>query len=786
MRSVPFEPKKYTPASVFTLVLLLILHEGAVAKTKVYVVHLGRRQHEDLDLLTRTHHELLTSVLGSDEASEDSMIYSYKHGFSGFAAKLTETQAKVMSELPAVASVIPNYLYKLQTTRSWDYLGFALDFPTDVLHESTLAHNLTIGLFDGGIWPESEVFNDKGLGPIPSRWKGTCDPGEFFDPVRACNRKLIGARHYVKGLEAEYVKPLNTSGHGEYLSPRDGSGHGTHASTIAGGSITPGASFHGLGFGTVRGGAPSARLAMYKVCWNVLGGVCATADVLKAFDDAIQDGVDVISLSLAPEIPSFSDVDKRSPILFGSFHAVLEGIVVVCAGGNDGPSSQTVQNAAPWVITVAASSMDRSFPTTISLGNNQTIMGQGHYTGKDVGFLSLVYPEVSDLNEPRYCSSLSESDVSWLVGKVVLCFTSESGVDAITYPGSSVKEAGGLGLIVAKRPTASSYSCGNSFPCVQVSYEFGFQILSYIRSTRFTDYFYSSKSIDPCIRISPSQTRVGKPLPANVAYFSSRGPNSIAPAILKPDIAAPGVKILAAVPPDEKSSTTNTSFRFLSGTSMATPHISGIVALLKSLHPEWSPAAIKSAVITTARTTGLYGEPLYAEGDPMKLADPFDFGGGIVDPNRAADPGLVYDMGESDYIDYLCAMSYNDSSISRLRGHRTSCLGYPGSILDINLPSISIPHLEGSATLRRTVTNVGPINSTYNAVVQSPPGVTTSVEPDTLTFNAEIKEISFRLMVSAVSQVYTGYGFGSLTWTDGVHSVRSPIAVQVGGEEFYD
>ncbi|KAK4799471.1 hypothetical protein SAY86_024836 [Trapa natans] len=666
---------------------------------------------------------------------------------------------------------MPNHLYKLQTTRSWDYLGLALDSPsTD--HKLNIAKNVIIGLLDSGIWPESEVFNDRGLGHVPSHWKGTCETGEFFQPAKDCNKKLIGARYYIEGLKAEYGKPLNMSEIGEFLSPRDASGHGTHTSSTAGGSIAPRASFHGLGLGTARGGAPSARLAMYKVCWDFLGGICAAADILKAFDHAIHDGVDVLSMSIGPQIPSYSEVDERSSVNFGSFHAVLHGIVVVCSGGNFGPTSQTVINAAPWVITVAASSVDRSFPTPITLGDNQTIMGQGLYTGKALGFISLVYPEFSDLEDPRDCSSLSESD-SWMVGKVVLCFTTKSDPYAIVDSGVSVQDAGGLGLIAAKRPTSSSYSCDN-FPCVQVSYELGSQILSYIRSTR-----------DPRVRIGPSRTRVGKPLSINVAYFSSRGPNYIAPAILKPDIAAPGVKILAAVPPDDKM-TTNTSFRFKSGTSMAAPHVSGVVALLRSQHPEWSPAAIKSAIVTTARTTGLYGEPLYAEGDPMKLADPFDFGGGIMDPSQAADPGLVYDMGEADYIDYLCAKGYKDDSISRLRGHRTVCLGPPPSILDINLPSISIPNLESSVTLRRTATNVGPIDSTYKAIIQSPPGVTISVDPAVLSFSAENRSIRFWVSVSVVLPMNIEYQFGSLTWTDGIRSVRSPVAVKVGVGEFYD
>ena len=117
-----------------------------------------------------------------------------------------------------------------------------------------------------------------------------------------------------------------------------------------------------------------ARLAMYKVCWNVPRGQCSSADILKAFDEAIHDGVDVLSVSLGTNIPLFSEVDERDGIATGSFHAVVKGIPVVCGAANDGPLSYTVQNTAPWVLTVAATTVDRSFPTRITLGNNATML----------------------------------------------------------------------------------------------------------------------------------------------------------------------------------------------------------------------------------------------------------------------------------------------------------------------------------------------------------------------------------------------------------------------------
>lgn len=198
-----------------------------------------------------------------------------------------------------------------------------------------------------GIWPESEAFNDKGLGPIPSRWKGHCQSGDKFDPATACNRKLIGSKYYLKGFEAAAGRPAIKDPdflRFDIASPRDRDGHDTHTSSTAGGSFTPNASYHRLGYGTVKGGAPKARIAMYKVCWNWLIGGCTFADTMMAIDEAIHDGVDILSISLGLEIPLYADIDMRNGIAFASYHAVDRGITVVCSGGNKGPIAQTVDD----------------------------------------------------------------------------------------------------------------------------------------------------------------------------------------------------------------------------------------------------------------------------------------------------------------------------------------------------------------------------------------------------------------------------------------------------------
>ncbi|RVW88947.1 Subtilisin-like protease SBT3.5 [Vitis vinifera] len=613
-------------------------------------------------------------------------------------------------ELPDVVQVMPSRLHKLKTTRSWDYLGLSSSHSsTNLLHETNMGDGIIIGLLDSGIWPESKVFSDKGLGPIPSRWKGGCSSGQSFNATKHCNRKLIGAHAL---------------------------GHGTHTSSIAGGSPVVNASYYGLGFGTVRGGAPGARLAMYKTCWNLGGGFCSDADILKAFDKAIHDGVDVLSVSLGSDDILFTEIIKPDSILIGSFHAVAQGISVVCAAGNGGPSAQTVDNTAPWILTVAASSIDRSFPTPITLGNNRTVMGQAMLIGNHTGFASLVYPDDPHVESPRAllipcpalslripplgrptfkmdnCLSISPNDTS-VAGKVALCFT--SGTFETQFAASFVKEARGLGVIIAENSGNTQASCISDFPCIKVSYETGSQILHYISSTRH-----------PHVRLSPSKTHVGKPVPTNVAYFSSRGPSFPSPAVLKPCWA-------------------------LNGTARYSRHC----CTAQSLHPHWSPAAIKSAIVTTGWTTDPSGEPIFAEGDPTKLADPFDFGGGIVNPNRAADPGLVYDMGTADYIHYLCTLGYNNSAIFQFTEQSIRCPTREHSILDLNLPSITIPSLQNSTSLTRNVTNVGAVNSTYKASIISPAGTTITVKPDTLIFDSTIKTVTFSVTVSSIQQVNT-------------------------------
>ncbi|KAE8673042.1 Subtilisin-like protease SBT4.14 [Hibiscus syriacus] len=714
---------------------------------KPYIVYMGEVPENGARISAMDeHHNLLLKAVGDEDLARESKIYSYRKSINGFAAWLLPDEAKRLSEEDGVASVFENTKRKLLTTRSWDFLGVTES--SNNIHGS-VESNIIVGLMDTGIWPESPSFNDAGYGPPPATWKGKCDKGANFT---GCNNKVIGARYY--HLE-------DFSGGPDEPTPVDTDGHGTHTASTAAGIPVKGSSLNGIAKGTARGGVPSARIAMYKVCWSE---GCSDMDVLAAFDDAIADGVDLISLSLGGDSTGYFN----DSVAIGAFHAMRKGILTSCAGGNGGPTLETVINVAPWILTVAASSIDRQFISTIKLGDGTITSGFGINT---FSMKNKMYPftdgaHATNVTGDFYYGNISACDSGTLdkdkvKGKIVYCL-GVSGQD------DSIRMLDGAGTIMAIDELTDHYSLALIPATVVVRSKNGDKLDRYINSTKNPEaVIYKTRTV-----------HMDAPF---VASFSSRGPQLTNRNILKPDVTAPGLNILGAYtqltsitgdPTDRRYS----AFNIMSGTSMSCPHASAAAAYVKSFHPDWSPAAIKSALMTTAT--------------PMKIKDEFEelsSGSGQINPTRAVNPGLIYDINESSYISFLCKEGYNRTTIGLLiRGkHKYNCssfkpaLGFDG----LNYPSMHI-HLSGtesriSAVFYRTVTNVGGENLEIKAKVTAPKELSIAVIPKTMKFKRKHQKKSFKVSVKGGSMKNgTDILSATLEWRSNKgHSVKSPIVV---------
>ncbi|MCD7466893.1 hypothetical protein HAX54_003972 [Datura stramonium] len=492
---------------------------------------------------------------------------------------------------------------------------------------------------------------------------------------------------------------------------------------------------------------------------------CADSDVLAAMDAAIDDGVDILSLSLGRFTSPFHD----DPIALGAYSATERGILVSCSAGNSGPFNSSVSNEAPWILTVGASTLDRKIKATVQLGNKQEIEGESAFHPKDLNstFFPLYEPgkNEKEFTEGTYCQDGLEYTSNG--GKIVLCQVG-GGITRVGK-GQVVKDSGGVGMIIINQEEDGFTTSADAhvLPALDVTYADGMKILAYMNSTK-----------KPVARITFQGTIIGDKNAPVVAGFSSRGPSTASPGILKPDIIGPGVNILAAWPNSmENNTNTKSTFNIISGTSMSCPHLSGVAALLKSAHPTWSPAAIKSAIMTTADIVNLANNPILDE--RLLPANIFATGAGHVNPSRANDPGLVYDIPFKSYLLYLCGLNYTSRQMGNLLQRKVNCSEVKSiPEAQLNYPSFSITLGENSQTYTRTVTNVGEAKSSYNVEIVSPQGVSVTVNPSTLKFSKLNQKMTYQVTFSKTtnssnSDIVQGF----LKWTSNRHSVRSPIAV---------
>ncbi|XP_059641321.1 subtilisin-like protease SBT3 [Cornus florida] len=756
--------------------LLAFQARSASVGRSTYIVHMDKSH---MPKIFPSHHHWYSSTVDSiklashttpnGHQSKPELVYTYDNALHGFSALLSQDELKTLRNSPGFVSAYSDGEITLETTHSTEFLS--LNHVTGLWPASDYGKDVIIGVIDSGVWPESKSFNDKGMTPVPSRWKGKCEEGQEFNSSW-CNLKLIGARSFNKGVLA--ADPNITI---SMNSARDTSGHGTHTASTAAGNIVEGVSYFGYAQGTAKGVAPAARLAIYKVSWDE-GSY--ESDYLAAMDQAIADGVDVISMSLAlgRGIPLYEDV-----FAIASFGAMEKGVLVSASAGNRGDSLGQVRNVSPWILTVAAGSIDRLFAGTLTLGNGVTITG---WTLFPASALVLDRPLI-------YNKTLSPCNSTELLSEapsnvILIC---DDITDASSDQARHVSRSNVAAAIFIKDDPAFVVSDNveffqsNAFPCPGV-------VISSKEAIAVIKYAESANTATASIKFQ--QTKYGTKRAPVVASFSARGPALSCPTILKPDLMAPGILILAAWIPTARASAIGSNialysdYNMISGTSMSCPHASGIAALLKGAHPEWSPAAIKSAMMTTANPFDNTGNPIRHNSFNSE-ASPLAMGAGHVDPNRALDPGFIYDTTPQDYVNFICSLNFTENqflTITRSKGYNCSNLSS-----DLNYPTFIVFYTDEKDNLvqkfRRTVTNVGKATATYRAKVEAPKGSVITISPKTLVFKKVNEKKSYSLTIRYRGLEGTSHTYGSVIWVEdgGKHTVRSPIVISPSPDIFY-
>lgn len=690
-------------------------------------------------------------------------VLDYRYTFNGFAAELTPEQADKMKNVAGVLSVEKDEARAMDTSSTPSFLG--LNATGGLWSQAggvgKAGENVIIGIVDSGFWPEHPSFSDRtgvngnfskdgklGYQQI-SGWHGKCVPGDAFTATH-CNQKVIGAQYFNSGFggNAGIAEKFPF----EFNSARDWGGHGSHTASTSGGNNGVAASGAASVFGAISGIAPRARIAVYKVCWadTPLGGGCFGSDSVAAIDQAVADGVDVINFSISGTRTNFRDA-----VEIAFMFAADAGVFVAASAGNSGPDSSTVAHPGPWLSTVAAGTHNRNGAGSVTLGNGVT------YSGASLATALASRPLIdstaagmagANATAVRLCFAAEDNDgvavldPAKVAGKIVVC---DRGVSARVNKSLAVKQAGGLGMILLNTSPNSINADFHEVPTV------------HLQNTDRTAVKAYAATSGPTASINAAAIVLNAPAPFTAA-FSSRGPMLAGSGdLLKPDLMAPGQDILAAVAPPGNN---GKLFDLYSGTSMSSPHVAGLAAVMKGIYPDWSPMAIKSALMTTGVDVLDGGTPPAAENNPGLI---FRQGAGHVKPNAATNPGLVFDSGISDWISFICGVQPGGG-----------CTGVtPIAPSSLNTASIALGAMPGSQVVKRRVTNVGGNPATYTPSVTGLTGITVTMNPASLTLlPGETKEFTVTFVnVGAPLDAYSG---GQLRLSDGVHSVRIPVVIR--------
>ena len=699
----------------------------------------------------------------------------YTAALNGFVAQLTARQAAELAKDSKVLLVAPDVENAPDYTTT-DFLkltGQDGAWAKQFGGEANAGKGVVVGVIDSGYAPDNPFLKGEAVAPlsgngkgngkgkaelgVPYRTKdgtiamlksdGTTFEGECQKGIESgaafdgsdCNSKVISARYFADSF-LQYVAPENRAPE-ELISPVDVGSHGTHTATTAAGNANVEQVIDGASFGTSSGVAPAAKVAVYKVCWednDPNTGGCYSSASVEAIDAAIKDGVDVLNYSISGNTNSTTD-----PVALAFLNAAAAGVFVSASAGNSGPTVSTVNHASPWLTTVAASTFPSDLLGTVKVSDGTMFRGA-----------SIMKTEVKDApvviaadaaaagapTAPNLCGpgTLDPAKVS---GKVVVC---DRGVVDRTAKSLEVQSKGGLGMILVNLSSSSEDADNHVVPTVHVNAPKSLELKSKLAA-------------NPALTVSLVKGDLtGEPLaPApQVAGFSSRGPSLAAGGdLLKPDISAPGVNVLAGV---STIGNNGAQFGFMSGTSMAAPHIAGFGALVLSKQPKWSPAMVKSAMMTTAY-------PLVnADGTPN--LNPFEGGAGHIDSTRVLDPGLVYNSDIKQWNAFLNGQGVDTGA--RKAGTLAA--------RDLNVPSIALGSLVGEIKVKRTLTALVP--GTYKAEVNLP-GFDVRVEPAVLDFKKAGKSLDVTITVKSAGAPTGKFTTGTLTWK-GPRTVSSPMAVR--------
>ena len=620
--------------------------------------------------------------------------------------------------LPGVRSVWVDSSRQLQTTRGPTLIGAAAAW-TGVGGNITTGNGIVIGVIDSGIWPEHPSFADPGTegsyGPPPDWTVPACEFGGTPDDAPfACNNKIVGARRMMASYDQQHVLQP-----GEFASARDDSGHGTDVATVAAGNRNVPAQIRGNPIGTTAGVAPHARLAVYKVCGR---SGCYDSDAVAAIEQAIVDGVDVISLAFSGGGDPYND-----PLSLALLDAHDAGIFVAAPAGNGGFGALSGRRE-PWTTVVGATRLDRAFVSTLTLRAGSittTLFGTSVTTGISAQTPIIDAATAGDAN----CVASAPADFA---GAVVVC---ARGGNSRAEKSRNVQLRGGVGMILVN-PTPSDLSSDNHFvPTIHLDKAHADTLFAFLST--------HGSAARASFTAGATLTIPGE----SVAAFTARGGAGQPLSISKPDLVAPGLFVAgghSAAPPIE-GGPPGESFQVVDGTSIAAAHVVGAGALLKALRPTWTPDHIRSALMLTSATA--------VANESGQAASPFDIGAGRVNVAAALAPAFAILPAAGEF------MAKRDR------------------LWDVNYPALYVARLAGALATQRTLTNLENRQTTWS--IQVTIGAPVKISAPTSVTLPPLGTAVVPIIVDGTSLLIDYVGVGSMTFVEvgGTRRLRLPLSV---------